>query len=246
VAVSQLGGDHAIWIVAALLYVFDAAKLLSPREFLVVETGRGRFAPALGEAPFTLAGRVVAFGALLRPDRAVFVLRWGDRWAHPDAARAAPRRFTDISARLFPLRLVVIWSSVWLFAAGPALTVWLGLDAAIYCAIAAVYPAVLAAGLVLWHVRAALRLSRARIAKLVVEALVFPPALANLVRKVTLAESIEGDGVQTALALLDPDGRERFWDRLERRAEELINEVGRDDPEGQRLLAYMAAARAAR
>ena len=229
----------------ALLYVFDAARLLSAREFLVVETARGRFAPALDEAPFTLVGRVVALGPLLRPHRAVFVLRWGDHCAHPADPRAPLRRFADISAGLFPLRLVVIWSSAWLFVGGPTLTFWLGPAAAIYCTMAAVYPAALAAGLVLWYVRPGLRLSGARIARLVIEALVFPPSLANLVRKVTLAESIEGDGVRIALALLDPEGRERFWDQLERRAEELVNEVGRDDPEGQRLLAYMATARAA-
>jgi hypothetical protein len=60
-----------------------------------------------------------------------------------------------------------------------------------------------------------------------------------------LSEPVEGDGVQIALALLDTDGREQFWDRLECRAEELVNEVGRDDAEGRRLLAYMATARGA-
>ena len=56
------GGDHAIWIVAAVLYVLDAARLLAPRGFLLVEGARGRLAPALADAPFTLAGRIVAWG----------------------------------------------------------------------------------------------------------------------------------------------------------------------------------------
>ena len=238
----QVGGDYAIWIAVAALYVVDAARLLSPTEFLLVESARGRFVPALGEAPFTLAGRIVAFGPLLRPDRAVFVLRWGNHWADAAEVDTAVRRLADISAALGPVRLVAIWSSVWLFVGGPTLTVLLGPSAAIYCTMAAVYPAALAAGLTLWYVRPRLRLSGGRIAKLVVEALVFPPSLANLVRKVTLAESVEGDGVQIALVLLDTDGREQFWDRLECRAEELVNEVGRNDTEGRRLLAYMATA----
>jgi hypothetical protein len=241
--VSQPGGDYAIWIVVVLLYVVDAARLLAPNEFLLVEGGRGRFAPALAEAPFTLAGRIVAFGPLLRPDRAVFVLRWGDRCRDTVELRAAVDRLADLRSALVPLRVVVVWSSLWLFVGGPGLTFWLGPSAAIYCTMAAVYPAALAAGLGLWNVRQRLRLGAARIGRLVAEALVFPPALANLVRKVTVAEPIEADGVQVVLALLDAGSREQFWERLERLAEERVHELGDDDPEAQQLVAYIAAAR---
>jgi hypothetical protein len=81
------GGDHAIWIVAAVLYVLDAARLLAPREFLLVEGARGRLTPTLANAPFTLAGRIVAFGPLLRPDRAVSSCAG-------ETAGAIPRRST--------------------------------------------------------------------------------------------------------------------------------------------------------
>jgi hypothetical protein len=240
------GGDHAIWIVAAVLYVLDAARLLAPREFLLVEGARGHLAPALADAPFTLGGRIVAFGPLLRPDRAVFVVRWGDGWSDPAALHAARRRLADVAAALLPLRVVVVWVAAWLFVAGPALTSWLGPTLAIYLAAAAVYPAALAAALLLWRARRRLGLGPARVAQLAVETLVCPPALANLVRKVTAAQRVDGDGAQIALADLDADGRARFWERLEGRAEELVNEVGRDEAEGRRLRAYLTTARAAR
>jgi hypothetical protein len=243
--VSHLGGDYAIWIVVGALYVLDAARLLSPREFLLCQAGRGRFAPTLDEAPFTLAGRVLAFGPLLRPDRAVFVLRWGGHWADRVAVRAALDRLAEVSSALLLVRAVAIWSAAWLFVGGPALTFWLGPTLAIYATMAAVYPAAPVAGLVLWLARARLRLSRRRIVGLVAEALVCPPCLANLVRKVTLAQAVEVDGARLALAVLEGERRERFWERLQRRAEELINEAGQDDPEGQRLSSYMATARAA-
>lgn len=240
------GGDYAIWLVAAVLYIFDAARLLAPREFLLVEATRGRLAPALADTPFTLAGRVVAFGPLLRPDRAVFVLRWGDGWSDAAAVGTALRRLTGLTAPLLPLRVVAVWTAVWLFVAGPALTFVLGPTLAIYGAAAAVYSTALVAGLLLCMMRSSLGLGRARVAQLAIEAVICPPSLVNLVRKVTAARPVEGDGVQIVLAQLDADGRARFWERLEGRAEELVNEAGRDEAEGRRLLAYMATARTAR
>ena len=243
---SALGGDYAIWLVAGALYVADAARLLAHQEFLLVEGARRRLAPTLSDAPFTLAGRIVAFGPLLRPDRAVFVLRWGDRWTDPTVLPAALRRLSDLCAGLVELRLVAAWAWAWLLVGGPLLTLWLGPSAAIYCAIAAIYPATLTAAVVLWCRRRTLRLSGARVARLTAEALVCPPALANLVRKITAAEPVEIDGVQIALALLRAGDREAFLASLERRTEQLINEMEPDDPEGQRLLSYLTTARAAR
>jgi len=63
---------------------------------------------------------------------------------------------------------------------------------------------------------------------------------------VSAAQRVDGAGAQIALADLDADGRARFWERLEGRAEELVNELGRDEAEGRRLLAYLRTARAAR
>jgi len=244
--VSYLGGDYAIWLVVGVLYVVDAARLLARTEFLLIESGRRRFAPALSDVGFTLAGKVVAFAPLVRPHRAVFVVRWGDRWAEAGVLRATLNRLSEMAAGLFGLRVVVVWTSLWLFVGGPALTFWLGSSAAIYCTIAAVYPCVLVAALVLWRGRHRFRLSGLRIAKLTAEVLVCPPTLPNLLRKVTLAEPVTVDGVQLGLAGLEPEGRERFLERLDAHAHELINEIGSDEPEGRRLLAYLTTARAAR
>jgi hypothetical protein len=173
-------------------------------------------------------------------------VRWGDGWSDPAALHAARRRLADVASALLPLRLVVVWDAAWLFVGGPVLTSWLGPTLAIYLAAAAVYPAALAAALLLWRARRRLGLGPARVAQLAVEALVCPPSLANLVRKVSAAQRVDGDGVQIALADLDADSRARFWERLEGRAEALVNELGRDETEGRRLRAYMTTARAAR
>ena len=79
--------DYAIWAVALALYVSDAAKLLSARQLLLVEAGRGRLAAALSETPYTIAGRVLVFAPLLRPDRGVFVALWGRPWLAAGGAR---------------------------------------------------------------------------------------------------------------------------------------------------------------
>ena len=243
---THLGGDYAIWLVVGLLYVVDAARLLARTEFLLVEVGRGRFAPALSDVGFTLAGKVLAFAPLLRPHRAVFLVRWGERWAEPGALRASLGRLSEMTARLLGLRVVALWTWLWLFVGGPALTFALGSSAAIYCTIAAVYPCVLVAGLLLWRGRHRLRLTRSQILKLTAEALVCAPTLPNLLHKVTLAEPVGADGVQLGLAALPPDAREQFLERLDVHARELIDEIGSEQPDAQRLLAYLTTARAAR
>lgn len=57
------------------------------------------FKSALKGYDFAAGERYSEFkaGPLLRPDRAVFVLRWGDHHVHPGNVGATLRRFADIS-----------------------------------------------------------------------------------------------------------------------------------------------------
>jgi len=241
-----LGADYTIWIVAALLYVSDAAKLLPPRQFLLVEAGRGKFEAAFSATPYTLAGRVLSFAPLLQPHRGVFVAPWASSWTDAGRLTKALEALERSRRSLRGARVLAVWAFGLLFAIGPALTLLLGTAAAILVTAAALYPTVLVAIAYLWWRRRALRLTPGRSVGLSLEILVCPAFLPNLVRKVTVLESIKADGAQILVATATTDVKAEFLSRLESRTEELIEETGPDDPAQANLRAYLATVRAAR
>ena len=158
------GSDYAIWCVAALLYACDAARLHSPRELLLVEAAAGRLSAVFSSHPFTLAGRVLAFAPLLRPDRGVFVAAWGDEWRPAPALSAALDAIARLRGSLGLARAAATIGFALLFVAGPALTLLLGPNAAVVYVAAALYPAVAAAVGHVWWRRRRFGLTRAQAA----------------------------------------------------------------------------------
>lgn len=238
--------DYAIWLVALALYAGDAARLLTPRQLLLVEAGRGRLAPVFSAEPFTIAGRSLVFAPLLLPQRGAFVTPWGRPWADAASLHTALEGIASLRSTLRIARGLGAWTFLLLFVAGPLLTLGLGTDPAVLCVAALLYPTVLVTIGALWWRRGAWRLGRGAAALLSVEILVCPAFLPNLVRKITAAHAIDVDGAQLLVATAAADVRQEFLGRLTSRAEVLINEA-RDDAETQAALrAYLAVVRAAR
>jgi len=238
--------DFAIWLVALALYAFDAARLLSPRELLLVETGGGRLAAVFSAYPFTLGGRILAFAPLTRPHRGVFVAPWGRAWSAEPVLRATLGWVEALRRTLLPARLLAAAAFVLLFVVGPALTLLLGSDPAVLWTAALVYPTAVAAVGVLWWRRRAFGLTARHAALLSLEVLVCPAFLPNLVRKITTARPVEADGAQILLATAADDVKAEFLARLSSRAEELINQAADDATRQAALRNYLAAVRAAR
>jgi hypothetical protein len=105
---------------------------------------------------------------------------------------------------------------------------------------------VIAAIVFLWWRRRDLRLTTGRSAGLSIEILICPALLPNLVRKITVLESIEVDGAQVLVATAASDVKLDFLTRLESRTEELIDETDPDEPAQAQLRAYLATVRSAR
>jgi hypothetical protein len=238
--------DYTIWLVALLLYVYDAARFLSPQELLLVEAGRGRLAPASSDNPFTARGRVLAFGPLHLPHRGVFVVTWGRAWVDGPRLSAALDSVGRLRDALTPARVPAALGGALLFVVGPVLTLRLGPDAAVVYTAAALYPTAVAAIVVVWWRRRAFRLSAARAAWLSVEMLVCPAFLPNLVRKVTGQEPVEADGAQILAATAADDVKTEFLERLETRTQAMLDETAPDPSAQADLRAYLATLRAAR
>ena len=238
--------DYAIWGVALLLYVYDAARLLKSREVLLAEAGGGRLVPVIGDNPFTSATRAVVFGPLHQPHRGVFVARWGQAWNRAEELRATLDALGRFRASLGVARVLGAVAFVLLFFVGPALTMGLGPDAAVLYTAAALYPTVGASIGALWWRRRHFRLTAPRCAVLSVEVLVCPAFLPNLVRKITGHYPIEADGAQVLVALAGTGVRDEFLARLERRAEEMLDADASDPAAQAQLRTYLTALRAAR
>ena len=238
--------DFAIWLVALVFYVGDAARLLTPRQLLLVEADRGRLAAVFSADPFTITGRALVFAPLLFPHRGAFVAPWGRPWAPAPALRAALDDIEALRGTLRAARVLATWAFLLLFVAGPVLTLTLGTDPAVLCVAAVLYPSVLVTIAVVWWRRRAWRLGRGAAALLSLEILVCPAFLPNLVRKITAKPAIEVDGAQLLDAAATDEAKQEFFGRLTHRAEALINEAA-DDPDGQAALrAYVTAVQAAR
>ena len=238
--------DYTIWVVAALMYVCDAATLLPPRQMLVVEAARASLSAVFSQSPFTLGGRVLAFAPVLLPHRGVFVAPWGKPWTD-DATLRATLASVDRVRRLLTLpRFLATWAFLLLFVAGPVMTSVLGTSAAIVYTAAALYPTALVAMATVWWRRRALGLTRAHAAWLSVEMLICPAFLPNLVRKLTTRHAINADAAQLLLAAGAAEVTSDLLDRVESRTEELIAECGPDESERQPLRAYLATVKAAR
>jgi hypothetical protein len=232
--------DHAIWGVALLLYAWDAARVLGPCQVLLVEGGRGRLAPALGDSPFASGGRTLALGPLHRPHRGAFVAGWGRPWRDEAALAATLASMQRLREALAPLRALAVVGAILLFVAGPALTLALGPDAAVVYTAAGLYPTVLAALATVWWRRHRLGLTRARAARVSLEVLVCPAFLPSLVRTLTGHHPVEADAAQVLLATADAGTAGDLVTRLRRRTEDLLDAGDADPARQAELRAYLA------
>jgi hypothetical protein len=233
--------DHAVWGVALLLYAYDAARLLGPRDVLLVEASRGRLVPTLSDPPFSSWTRVLAFEPLHLPHRGVFLAAWGRPWRDDATLKVALESLARLRASLRPVRAGATVAALLLFVVGPALTLTLGPNAAVLYIAAALYPTALVAVAALWRQRRRFGLGAGRCALLSLEVLVCPAFLPNLVRKLTGVPPLEADAVQILRATGEGGVTAELVARIRRRSQEAL-EADDTDPTAQaQLRAYLAA-----
>jgi len=241
-----VGFDYAIWVLALLLYLGDAARLLSPRQLLLIEAGPGRLVPGFSEHTFTTVGRSLVFGPVLMPYRGVFVASWSTAWRDAAGLQAALATIEALRRPLTVFRPLVSLVFALLFIAGPTLTWALGPSVAVLAIAAVLYPTILVTMAALWWKRRALRLPAGRAVWLSVEMLICPAFVPNLIRKITSVAPIEADGAQIIAATAPAEAREEFLARLAVLTEALIDEADDDHASRDQLRAYLATVRGAR
>jgi hypothetical protein len=241
-----VGFDYTIWILAFLLYVGDAARLLSPRQLLLVEAGRGRLVPDFSEHTFTTVGRSVVFGPVLMPYRGVFVAAWSTAWRDGRRLAGGAGAIEELRRPLAVIRPLVSLVFVLLFVAGPVLTWALGPGVAVLATAALLYPTIVVTIAALWWKRRCAPAHRRPFGVAERGDADLSRLLPNLVRKITAGRPIEADGAQILAATAPAEVREEFLARLAVRTEALIDEAGDDDASRDQLRAYLATVQAAR
>jgi hypothetical protein len=213
---------------------------------LLVEAGRDRLRPLLGDNPFGSGGRVPALAPLHLPFRGVFLAAWGRAWSEPAALAAALDSLRRRRASLGIFRAVASITFALLFVVGPLLTAVLGPDVAVLAVAPVLYPAIAVGVAAVWWRRRRLAITVSRALWLSLEILVCPAFAPNLVRKLTLPHPIDVDGAQVLAAAAAPDVRDEFLARLATRAENLLEAAGPDASAHADLRGYVSALRSAR
>jgi hypothetical protein len=234
-----------IWVIAFLFYAVDSAKLLLPREMLLIETRRGGLRTSLSAVPFLIAGRPLYFCPLHLPQRAVYRAAWGSMTNDADLDTAL-ESLRGRRKPLLPFRVVATVMFTLLFFVGPSLTLFLGPDTAIVYLAGFVYVVALGSAAAVWFLKDHLAVAPGHAIRLGLELVLCPAFVPNIVRRITCSWKIEADGVQLGMVASTPDLREQLVNRVEVRVGELLEDLPADDPEAERLRAYMAAVAAAR
>lgn len=232
--------DYAIWLVSFALYSLDAARLLSSGEVLLVEQSDGRFSTRVVDYPFVIAGRSLAVYPPWLPHKAVFLARWGRKWAEPSGLRAAIEELSALGETLWVPRVLAVGMAAVLFIFGPLLTLRLGPSVAIIYVAASAYPIAIAWCVFVWVHREVYGLGAGAAAWLSIEALLCPVLVANAVRKVTIAQRIDVDGIQLVLAKAREDDREQLIRDVDAVLRERLESIEASDPDAEELHLYQS------
>ncbi|CAN5421247.1 hypothetical protein BH10PSE17_BH10PSE17_13820 [soil metagenome] len=194
------------WLLIAVivaLYLKDSMLLLDPDEAILIRRGGGRWDAGFGMRRFRLSGREPWLANPFMPHRPVMRLRWamrGEAVAREDA--------TDMPRLPMALAALVWWNWTLLLLVIPMLLIGYRDVGLIVFAVIALYLGIGMSLLLVWQQRSALSISARAFGVLSFECLACAPVAINLIRKVSLARSVDEDFLHAMERLLD-DRRQR-------------------------------------
>ncbi|MBX3606232.1 MAG: hypothetical protein KF788_13210 [Piscinibacter sp.] len=230
--------EAALALLVVALYLKDCLLLLRSDEALMVTGVLGRrWHAAFGRRDFTLAGREPWLANPFLPHVPVYRLRWSMR-ASVAATSPAPLglRAEPLLWRLAPL----VWG-LWalLFVAVPLAVLGRFGVVAVLWLVGLVYAHIVVALALAWRWRVHFGLSGRAFALLSFECLVCAPYAANLVRRLSLAQTPREDFTAAAARLLPPEALAK----VHRECLARIDQQLEAEPEDSAAAAQLQAAR---
>ncbi len=230
-----------IWLLAGIVafYLYDAAMLLYADELVLWPRRRGWAGTVGGDVQWR--GGYLFVPALLTPWRPLLRLQWMRAATRPVAPML--EELQGLRRTLRPLQVGVTLMGVLLLGVLPALLLAWRDWGALFALLCAIY--LLALAMVVYTVRRrdALGLTRRTLVSLAVDTLACPPFAMNLVRKISLRQAGEVDGLAFATATLSDDALLRLKPQLLARLELLSFHAPADTARADELERYRAQLR---
>ena len=196
-------------VLALGLYLYDSVLLLYSNEAVLIAHGKQGWSAGFGSRHTTLRGRHVYIPNPLLPARALFRLTW--KTGNPQPAR--PDLWIGQRDALSCLTVPVWCLAALVFLLLPV-TLFGGLgDLPIALTFLLIYFTVLVIVFLLWFNRRRFDLTTGRCALLALDLLICPPFALNIIRRISLRQTLREDFIDVARRLLAPSD----WDttRLE-------------------------------
>lgn len=211
--------------IAIALYIFDSSLLLYANEGVLIAGPNGKWHAIQGSEEFMLLGRSVYVTNLLAPHRPAFRLVW--TFDQPDE-KGSSTEWPDLAGKVRSVAPFTVGAAVALYVLLPlGFFTRLGTPF-VFAALAALYLNIILAVCWLYPQRAAIHMHGKQFAALVFECIACPPFAVNLVRRVSLAQTISEEFLVAAQRLLDADA----WADVRTRCVQQIDDEIEGEPEG--------------
>ena len=194
--------EYSFWIVCAVLYFLEHVQLLAPRELLYEDRLRKAWKFRLSGLPFTIFNKDLYVLNPFMPWRSAFKAKWGENLSpSKKTVKAEQRHLLAFAKAARELRIISAMSFVSLFVLCPYVTATRGLIASLVTALLINSVACILMIPTLWFRSEIFRLTKGKLLLLVCEALVLPPYMACLLKRVSLNYEVQCDGLILAKVL---------------------------------------------
>ena len=228
--------ETQLMAIAIALYIFDSSLLLYANEGVLIAGPKGKWHAIQGSDEFMLMGRSLYVTNLLAPHQPAFRLVW--MFDEPNE-KAPSTEWPDWAGKLRSVAPFTIGAGAALYVLLPlGLFTRLGTPV-VFAAVAALYLNIILALCWLYPQRSAIHLRGKQFAALVFECIACPPFAVNLVRRVSLAQTISEQFPVAAQRLLDADD----WADVRTRCAPRIDDEIDAEPEGSQRAQALRAQR---
>ncbi len=198
-----------LFVLAALLYVYDSALLLFVNEGTLTTCRKG-WSVKTANSGFTIRGKNLFFPNLLLPHRPVFRLSWN--YKNPTStSKVTWGKEKSLYSAFIPM---VYAMAITLFCTLPAVLFFNRSDIALLSCLVLIYLTSALTGVVLFLLRKRLQLTRSKCWSIFLECLLCPPLTINVIRKISTQKVLHSSLVAAGVSLLEKEDWLHLRDEL--------------------------------
>lgn len=200
--------EYSIWVVCAILYFLEHVQLLVPNELIYEDTLHRAWKFRLSRLRFTIFNKDLYVLNPFMPWRSAFKAKWGENVSpSKKTIKAEQRHLLRLVKAALDIRIVSAMSFVSLFILCPYMTATRGLNVSLVIGLLINCFSGIVIVFALWSRFETFRLTKGKLILLICEALVLPPYMACLWKRISINYEIQCDGLILAKAL---KGRNNF------------------------------------